>query len=70
MDITKRKENPEWVSAKRRELYRERSDPIFFQWQRGEATEKDWLDSVFYIKKEFPLPTEAIEEIVSEAKVP
>lgn len=40
---------------KRRKLtaYQFRSDPIFFKWQRGEATEQDWLDEVAAIDAEF-----------------
>lgn len=34
--------------------YRETSDPIFFKWQRGEATEQEWLDSIQAIKEAFP----------------
>jgi hypothetical protein len=31
--------------------YREESDPLFFKWQRGEATEQEWLDKVAEIKQ-------------------
>jgi hypothetical protein len=37
----------------RAEAYREESDPIFFKWQRGEATEQDWLDKVAEIKARY-----------------
>lgn len=35
----------------RAEAYRNESDPIFFQWQRGEATQQEWLDKVAEIKQ-------------------
>ena len=34
--------------------YRDESDPIFFKWQRGEATEQEWLDKVAEIKALYP----------------
>lgn len=42
----------------RREQYILRSDPLFFKWQRGQATEQDWLDEVAAIKAEYPDPAE------------
>lgn len=39
--------------ALRAEAYREESDPIFFKWQRGEATEQEWLDKVAEIKARY-----------------
>ena len=36
--------------------YREESDPIFLQWQRGDATEQEWLDKIAEIKERFPKP--------------
>lgn len=38
----------------RRESYRDISDPLFFKWQRGEATEQEWLDAVEDIRNQFP----------------
>lgn len=34
--------------------YRNEADPLFFKWQRGEATEQEWLDKVSEIKLRFP----------------
>lgn len=34
--------------------YRDESDPLFFKWQRGEATEQEWLDKVAEIKARYP----------------
>jgi hypothetical protein len=31
-------------------------DAIFLQWQRGDATEQDWLDSVQLVKQTHPYP--------------
>lgn len=42
----------------RREQYELRSDPLFFKWKRGAATEQEWLDEVAAIKAEFPDPDE------------
>ena len=44
----------EAVYAARRAAYQEESDPIFFQWQRGEKTQQDWLDKIAEIKLRFP----------------
>lgn len=34
----------------RREAYQKLSDPLFFKWQRGEATKDEWLTVVSQIK--------------------
>lgn len=36
--------------------YRETSDPIFFEYQRGDATEQEWLDAVQAVKDAHPYP--------------
>lgn len=41
---------------KRLSAYREESDPIFFDYQRGEATQSEWLAKVAEIKARFPKP--------------
>lgn len=46
----------EEVEQQRRIAYQEESDPIFFMWQRGEATEKDWLEKILEIKARYPKP--------------
>lgn len=33
-----------------RQRYAQESDPLFFKWQRGEATKEQWLDKVAEIK--------------------
>jgi hypothetical protein len=45
------------VIANRAAAYREVSDPLFFGWQRGENTEKAWLDAVQAIKDANPYPS-------------
>lgn len=39
---------------RRADAYRTKSDPLFFKWQRGEATEQQWLDKVAEIKAAYP----------------
>lgn len=34
--------------------YQYEADPIFFKWQRGEATQADWLAAVEAVKSRFP----------------
>jgi hypothetical protein len=44
------------VERARQIAYRETSDPIFFEWQRGDATEQEWLDAVQAVKDANPYP--------------
>jgi len=44
------------VEEARAQAYRETSDPIFFQWQRGDATEAEWLSAVEAVKTAHPYP--------------
>jgi hypothetical protein len=44
------------VEQERAEAYRETSDPIFFQYQRGDATEAEWLAAVEAVKTAHPYP--------------
>lgn len=45
------------VSVLRQQAYQAESDPIFFQWQRGETyTEQDWKDKVDEINARYPYP--------------
>lgn len=43
-------------SDDRRAAYTLESDPLFFQWQRGEATEQAWKDKVAEIQARYPEP--------------
>jgi hypothetical protein len=45
-----------FVRFMRQNTYQQISDPIFFKWQRGEATEQDWLDSINAINEANPYP--------------
>ena len=47
-------EQTEFASAQdteRRAAYAEHADPVFFKWQRGEATQEDWLAAVTMVKE-------------------
>ena len=59
----------EAVQKQRQAAYQAGSDPIFFDYQRGEATEQDWLDEVEAIKTAYPYPVDPstiVEEPVDE----
>lgn len=42
----------------RRQAYSRIADPIFMQYQRGEATEKEWLAAVQDVKDANPYPAQ------------
>ena len=44
------------VDAQRHTAYVAESDPLFFQWQRGETTEQAWRDKVAEIQTRYPDP--------------
>ena len=46
----------EMVEAQRQSAYRQTADPLFFQYQRGEATEAEWLAAVQAVKDAHPYP--------------
>jgi hypothetical protein len=46
----------EAVEQERLSAYRETADPIFFQYQRGDATEAEWLAAVDAVKTAHPYP--------------
>jgi len=46
----------EQVEKARAVAYRESSDPIFFQYQRGDKTEAEWLAAVEAVKAAHPYP--------------
>lgn len=43
-----------YQSSQRAASYPTQSDPIFFQWQRGQKTQQDWDDAVANVKAQFP----------------
>lgn len=44
----------EQTRQQRQSAYQAEADPLFFKWQRGEATEQEWLDKIAEIKTRFP----------------
>jgi len=44
------------VENARRAEYEATSDPLFFEWQRGDGTEQAWLDAVAAVKAAHPYP--------------
>jgi hypothetical protein len=46
------------VSAEtsRAAAYTTEADPLFFKYQRGEATEQEWLDKIEEIRARYPYP--------------
>lgn len=44
------------VETSRRIAYTQFADPVFFQYQRGEKTEQEWLDIVQAIQEANPYP--------------
>ena len=44
------------VENARRVDYEATSDPLFFEWQRGDGTEQAWLDAVAAVKAAHPYP--------------
>ena len=48
----------EQVEADRQVAYRLSADPIFFEFQRGDKTEAEWLDAVQAVKVANPYPVD------------
>jgi hypothetical protein len=46
------------LKAARQAAYQLEADPLFFKYQRGSATEAEWLDMIADIKLRYPYPTE------------
>lgn len=46
----------EQQQAARAAAYAQEADPIFFQAQRGKATQQEWLDKIAEIEARFPYP--------------
>jgi hypothetical protein len=46
----------EQQEAARQAAYQLEADPLFFKWQRGTATEAEWLDMIADIKLRYPYP--------------
>ena len=56
VEAEKKEAELQQVENNRRNAYRNEADPIFLKWQRGEATEQDWLDKIAESKERFPKP--------------
>ena len=59
----------EAVQKARQAAYRAESDPIFFDYQRGEVTEQDWLDAVQAVKDAHPYPVDPSTIVVEPEPV-
>jgi len=57
--VAKVKADAEAVISNRAAAYREESDPVFFKYQRGEASKEEWLKKVQEIRERFPKAGEA-----------
>lgn len=44
------------VESQRQAAYQQSADPLFFEYQRGDATEQEWLDAVQAVKDAHPYP--------------
>ena len=44
----------EQVASQRRAAYEAEADPLFFKYQRGEATQEEWLAKIAEIKARYP----------------
>ncbi len=44
------------IERARLTAYEQQSDPIFFKWQRGDATELEWREAVAKVKADNPYP--------------
>lgn len=54
-EIAERKINAKRTLEERRvEDYRRFADPLYFKWQRGEATQEEWLEAVRLVKEQHP----------------
>ena len=44
------------IEATRLDAYEKQSDPLYFKWQRGDATEAEWRAAVAKVKTDNPYP--------------
>ena len=44
------------IENQRKAAYQQEADPLFFSYQRGEATEQEWLDAVQSVKDRYSYP--------------
>jgi hypothetical protein len=55
-DVSTPAPTKEQQEAARQAAYQLEADPLFFKWQRGTATEAEWLDMIAEIKLRYPYP--------------
>lgn len=48
----------EQIDSMRKAAYQADADPLFFKWQRGEATQQQWLDKIAEIRARYPIAGE------------
>jgi len=60
----------EAVQKQRQAAYQSESDPVFFDYQRGEVTEQDWLDAVQAVKDAHPYPVDPSTIVVEPEPEP
>jgi hypothetical protein len=60
----------EAVQKARQIAYQAESDPIFFDYQRGEVTEQEWLDAVQAVKDAHPYPVDPSTIVVEPVVEP
>lgn len=60
----------EAVEQARQVAYQRESDPVFFSFQRGEATEAEWLAAVEAVKVAYPYPVDpsTVEPVVESVE--
>jgi hypothetical protein len=51
-----REQQMKQVESQRKAAYTTESDPVFFRWQRGDATEAEWREAVAKVKADNPYP--------------
>jgi len=56
VETEKKEAELQQVENNRINAYRNEADPLFLKWQRGEATEQEWLDKVEEIRQRIPKP--------------
>lgn len=49
----------EEIEKLRRAAYQQSADPLFFEYQRGDATKEEWLAAVEQVKYQYPYPHSA-----------
>lgn len=56
VDEETRAKATEACGMNRLQAYRDESDPLYMKWQRGEATQEEWIAKITEIKDRYPKP--------------